>query len=551
MPGTIEVKSHVARDLLQSAQVFNTPGRVAWEYVSNALDNPSERQTSVTCRVEIVASAKRMKISDDARGMSRSGLQNFFTMHAENVRRKAGLAARGRFGTGKSAAFGIGKKLHIVTVHEGLLNEVELTRDDIDTAKDGERFPVRDIRVDESVRLPNGTTVTVEGIHLPLSKLDPTQVKSHIERHMGRHHQNNSVWVNSFQCEFQEPAYSEERFFDAPPELEKDLGKSVRCRICYSPVPIEDASGIDVFSRGIYHATTLAGSEGREQANHLFGEVEVPRLEDAQDTEVPPPFDNTRRSELNELNRTVGVLLAWLQECIEEVRTDWVKKDQERRRGEEAKRLAREASEIAKILNDDFREYQDELARASRSSGGDLGPLKVLRGEPGPGEVLPGEGDQPTEFHAGHATKGGDTPHLPGDRDGDVAGGGPNLIPGASTGSEQTPQGTQRRPRGGFQVDFKHMTERVFRSTYEPDKRLIIVNLDHPQVAAAVGGEGGIHGKEFRKLAYEIAFTEYAVAVARSQWERQGEAYDAQDALTDVRQVIDRVARRAFQVFLA
>jgi len=42
------------------------------------------------------------------------------------------------------------------------------------------------------------------------------------------------------------------------------------------------------------------------------------------------------------------------------------------------------------------------------------------------------------------------------------------------------------------------------------------VNLDHPQVAAAAKGEDGSRSKEFRKLAYEIAFTEYAVAVVES-----------------------------------
>src|SRR5207302_9841247 len=132
--------------------------------------------------------------------------------------------------------------------------------------------------------------------------------------------------------------------------------------------------------------------------------------------------------------------------------TEWVKKDQERRRSEEAKRLAREASEIAKILNDDFREYQDELARASRSSGGDLGPLKVLRGEPGPGEVLPGEGEDPTEFQQAHGIREGEGTRNEGERPGDAPGEGPNLTAGTATGSEQTPTGTQRRLRGGFAV---------------------------------------------------------------------------------------------------
>ncbi|HUE85097.1 MAG TPA: ATP-binding protein [Vicinamibacterales bacterium] len=550
MTHVIEVKSHVARDLMQSAQVFNTPARVAWEYVSNSLDNPEPGQASVVCRVEVSPAKKRLRVIDNARGMTRADLQNFFTMHAENVRRKAGLAARGRFGTGKSAAFGIARRLHIRTVRDGRANEVELRRDQIEAAREGEPFPVQELAKDVAVNEPNGTVVTIDEIQLPIGKIEPGAIKVYIERHFGRHQQSHIVYVNNEPCRYQEPDYADERFFDVPDELAPVLGDGIRARICFSPTPLEDSAGVDVLSKGIYHATTLAGSAGREFSSHIFGDVDVARLEDVQDTEVPPPFDNTRRNELNPLNRTVGILFGWLQACIETVRTDWVRKDQERRRTEEAKRLRREAEEIAKILNDDFREYQEELARAKRSAGGDLGPLKALKGDPGPGEVLPDEGTEPSAYEAAHGPREGDGPDSDGEKLGDIPGGGPGLAPGASTGSEQrTTSGPQPRPRGGFSLDFRNEGERVYRSRYESEQRLIVVNLDHPQVASAVTNKGSVTSPEFRKLAYEIAFTEYAVAVAREQATRQGEAYDAIDALTDVRSVIDRVTRRAAAIF--
>jgi len=109
---SITVSTHVARDFLQNSAYFNTLPKVAWEYVSNSLDNSKEGQL-VNVAVEIYGSV--MKIADDGMGMSRKDLQNFFQMHGENRQRMRGKRVRGRFGTGKSAAFGIANCLRIDT----------------------------------------------------------------------------------------------------------------------------------------------------------------------------------------------------------------------------------------------------------------------------------------------------------------------------------------------------------------------------------------------------------------------------------------------------
>src|SRR5262249_57305345 len=62
----------------------------------------------------------------------------------------------------------------------------------------------------------------------------------------------------------------------------------------------EDERGISVFSRGIWHATTLAGSEGKDMSHYIFGEIDVPRLED--DTSPIPPSDVSRSIALNPNN---------------------------------------------------------------------------------------------------------------------------------------------------------------------------------------------------------------------------------------------------------
>jgi signal transduction histidine kinase len=99
------VKSHVARDLLQSAGLFKTDKLVIWEYVSNGLQYVSAG-TNPVVEVLLDSRKKRISIQDNGRGMDWNGLQNFFVMHGENLDRKEGRPGRGRFGTGKSAASG-------------------------------------------------------------------------------------------------------------------------------------------------------------------------------------------------------------------------------------------------------------------------------------------------------------------------------------------------------------------------------------------------------------------------------------------------------------
>jgi HSP90 family molecular chaperone len=114
---TIFVKSHVGRDLLQNAALFKTDKLVIWEYVLNGLQYV-DAGTNPTVHVRLDSKARKVRISDNGRGMTLDGLQNFFVMHGENLDRKAGTPGRGRFGTGKSAAFGIGDLLRVTSVRD-------------------------------------------------------------------------------------------------------------------------------------------------------------------------------------------------------------------------------------------------------------------------------------------------------------------------------------------------------------------------------------------------------------------------------------------------
>jgi hypothetical protein len=85
----IYVRSHVARDLLQSASLFKTDKLVVWEYVSNGLQyiNPG---TNPVIRVSLDSKNRRIVISDNGRGMDWAGLQNFFVMHGVRWTPKVG-----------------------------------------------------------------------------------------------------------------------------------------------------------------------------------------------------------------------------------------------------------------------------------------------------------------------------------------------------------------------------------------------------------------------------------------------------------------------------
>jgi DNA topoisomerase VI subunit B len=144
MPGLddLVMRSNVARDVLSTAQQFGSVQKMLPEYVTNATDNPNDDQQGV--RVEILRRAQahgrhRIVIQDDARGMSAEDLHLFFTMHAENQARRRGQRARGKFGTGKAAAFGVGATaLQVTTCRNGRRSEVRLERSELEAAASGE-----------------------------------------------------------------------------------------------------------------------------------------------------------------------------------------------------------------------------------------------------------------------------------------------------------------------------------------------------------------------------------------------------------------------------
>ena len=532
----IEVTSHVSRDFLQNAAYFNTMSKLVWEYVANSLD---ARKDNTPIYVNVDITSHEVTVSDNGRGMSREELNNFFQMHGENIQRKRGKRVRGRFGTGKCAAFGLADHLRIDTTQSGLQNVVELRREDIEGAESGDPFPVRDVRVDSPTSEDDGTIVTIREFHIRRPNVN--KVISYVERHLSRHRQRARVIINGHVCEFEEPPSVEQFTILPTPGVSKHIGDA-SLLVKVSPVPLDkDTRGIDILSHGIWHETTLAGIEDKERANYLFGEIDVPLLEDGQ---WPiPAFDNTRNNVLNRQNPVVVVLLGWLAEELDRIRRKLVEKERRRRESQIARQLEEEARRISDIINDDFAKQEIEMElkrRVSKRSGG-KSVSEILDEQ---GELWPGDGDEPTLWEQTGS------PHGDGRQgelasEGDTRRPGPTVRPGEELGAKKsTTKGRRKRRHAVFSIEYQNATAENPRSSYDGDTKTIFINLDHPQIATAFEAGGKrVESRQFREISYEVAAVEYAIALPSEKLERD-EFYQASDALFEVRDTIDRVIKR-------
>jgi hypothetical protein len=539
MTGHLVVTSHVARDLLQSAALFRNEKLVIWEYVANSLQYV-DPATTPNVVVTIDSRRKTIQIEDNGRGMRLSDLRNYFVMHGENVDRRAGRLGRGRFGTGKSAAFGIANILRVTSVKAGVRNQVELTRADIEKAG-GRDIPVRILEQDINTTEPNGTLIEIEDVHL--QRLDPNAVIRYIERHLAHWRGRPKVLVNSHECEFSEPPTSDVRTVLPDPVLASIVGEvQLTIKVACAPLDAEQ-QGISIYSNGNWLETTLVGLQHQPMANHIFGEIDVPILDD--DTAPIQAFDMSRSQQLNPANAVVNALYGFLGREIDVVRRDLVRREQARRAEAETKRLQKEADRIADLINEDFADYSTRLTmrnalsgrgrdRARSGSNGLGQPVLVATADGIPGAKIAGQS------HENERARG-DKPWAQGrsllepDKDGVHHG-----APAERTRSTS-------RSRGGFSVRFDSLGASEKRAKYVGDERAIYVNLDHPQIMAALGS-GTVDDATFRRLAYEVAFSEYAVALA-SELAQNGEFIEPSEPIFEIRDAMNRMAIKAAALY--
>jgi len=540
----IYVRSHVARDLLQSAGLFKTDKHVVWEYVSNGLQYV-EAVSNPVVKVELDSKKKKISIADNGRGMDWNGLKNFFVMHGENLDRKTGQPGRGRFGTGKSAAFGIANVLRISTINNNKRSIVELKRSEIESMSSEDPIPVKIIEKEKPVVGTNGTLIEIQEVNL--RSLDQSGIIAYIQRHLARWPKNVTVFVNNHQCEFSEPPVAKELKFYPDDSIKNILG-NVELTLKVAKAPLEeDLRGVSMYSKGVWHETTLAGNEGREMAQYIFGDIDIPKLEE--DSSPISPFDVSRSMTLNPNNEIVQQSYVFIGQCVDQTRRELVEVDKKRKQSDELQRLKKQADDIAKVINEDFFEFRDRLATA-KSKAKSAGVAKIetdAQQDSGNDDLI--FGDQiPAEIISETGGFGSD---------GKGGGGGddlPNVAPtvkstndssldkrGKNVGGEPR----QQRSRAGFQVDFKQMGAASHRAQYL--ERVIYINLDHPQMVAAKGLET-TEDPTFRRLAYEVAFSEYAIALAY-ELDKNGQYLDPSDPIFDIRETINRLATKGARLY--
>lgn len=543
----MKVRSHVSRDVIQAAEMFRNERLAIWEYVSNGLQYV-DAKTSPLINVRIDSKLKRITIQDNGRGMDWEGLGNYFIMHGENQDRRAGRPGRGKFGTGKSAAFGIGDTLRITTTKSGVTSCVELTRDSLEAVDSGDDVPVKTITKEKRTDQPNGTLIEIEGVRL--RSIDQASVIEYIERQIAKWPKDVTVMVNNHQCEYVEPPIDRTLIFETSGHSEKILGKTkLIIKVSKSPVD-SDLKGVSIFSNGVWHETTSLASEGKEMAEYLFGEIDVPALED--DKSVPSPFDASRSMRLNPENEMVHTIYTFAAPLLEKARKELVDEHKIEKATEEAKRLEEEASKIEKIINSDFDSFRNKLrkARSAMSDGGfDTGRTETQGGQEGEDDFLFGGLENAVitdEKGAPGSLEGKTLLDIP---DGPPRRLNPIVAPqddGPAKGHSEG-KGPSKRKRGGFHIEFNNSGVETARAKYDSDLRTIFINLDHPQIASAKQGRTP-EDPIFRRLSYEVAFTEYAIALS-SELNNHGEYIDPSDPIYDIRESINRVARDAAELY--
>jgi hypothetical protein len=542
----IRVKSHVGRDLLSSAAAFKTEAAAVWEYVANSLQYVDSGTLPVV-QVSIDSTARQIRVGDNGRGMSVQDLRHFFTMHGENQERIAGRPGRGKFGTGKSAAFGIGNKLTIETVRDGSRNVVELRRKTIEQS-DGKEIPVSWLTEEEPTNLPNGTIVTIGEIFL--TRLRTNEVVEYIERHLQAYRANQpSVAVNDHVCEHRQPETVFRKTYMPTPSQAKFLGEC-ELTIKVSRVPLSDIQqGIVVTAGAGNHVGTEDAGIGRKEfGNYLFGEIDVPALETF-DTPIQP-FDDSRSLKLNPEHPVVRALIGFIGSKLEEVRLEQVRLSREANKTEQMRRLSQEAEKISEFLNRDFEQLRDRLQQI-RAAASSRGPTRSLFGSDPAGSESKDQWQKGTqergtveEASSSKVTGKGTGRHAP-----DVPSEAKLDPKGEQSVDPVGGNGSRQRPRGGFRVSYKNMGREQPRSEYDRTGLAILINLDHPAVANALKNSSS-EDPIFKRLSYEIAFSEYAMALGH-EFIRQDPDMPADDLLFDVRATLNRVARSAAPLYLA
>jgi hypothetical protein len=544
----IYATSDVARDIIQNSEYFTSAGKAVNEYVWNSLDygKPNARvEVHVTHRKGKLKVRKGRTIrfkglvieeKKNGGGMSRDDLIRFFQMHAETLARKMGRRVRGRYGTGKSAAFGIGNTLIVDTVKDGKRNVVCLTREDL--VSGSTRIPVQSLLTDQTTTKPDGTTIIID--RLKFKRLKVLSMEKFLIRSINRHLNNHDVFVGHDKLTYKTPEPEQTWSFDCPPEYRKWLGDCKLVMMLAKKELDEEERGLAILSNSYLLEVLPLESAGTAWSGRIFGEVDSPLLDSQDDI---PTFDNTR-SRLNRDNERVSALLAWVKECTKKVTKELEGKLKAMMDKKKFEKLEETAKELEELLNGDFADVLRELESTPQVAGvgGILGGVGLADSD----KVLVGNPEGATGFSV---VEDGSIPAVVSD----VQGSGPvQPDPGEPLRAEISSDGIKaderssgkekRKPRGGFQIKCANLGKEAQRALFIPEKMVIQINLDFPELAI-FGND--VEDFRFKSLLAEIAISEYAVATV--SYKVENHSVDVEDtassALYECRRTFNRLGR--------
>jgi hypothetical protein len=284
-------------------------------------------------------------------------------------------------------------------------------------------------------------------------------------------------------------------------------------------------------------------------AKYIFGEIDVPKLEE--DQSPIAPFDVSRSMALNPNNHIVQAIYGFIGQKVEEIRRELTQQERQRRLQEEMRKLAAQAAEIAKVINEDFKSYQLNCKKLKGKAGVGIN-VEVLQIEDNISDknIFGLDSEEmflraTREREIRNTDRDTNTEHNPVNNDSCLESDSLNLArSGESVGSKRR----ERRIQGGFDVKFQNLGTDEFRATYIPSERTIYINLDHPQLSAA-RGRRSIDDPAFKRLAYEVAFSEYALALAL-EFAESDQYLDPFDLISDIRETLNRIALKGAHLYI-
>ncbi len=550
-------KGNINRAILDAAASFNNLGKVAEEYLTNILDafetilhdKPDKNIKRSDCKVQFIIDHTQRKIifhdEHPLMGMSSNFIyNNFFNIHGQNISRKRYINVRGKHGTGKSAAFGIGAEYLLVdSIYREKRTTIKSTLESLQN-EDTEAAELDVVNDDESVNIINGTTIELK---LPNKKyLELRAITSallHIQKVFGKH-------LNSYKVDFieihnkgqkqedriiyqpRESVYEKE--YSVPQEIAAVIGQTYLI-VKRAAEPMEDTEekGITITSNGYAKEQTMFGLDNEPYSNHFFGEWEIPKLDEYKGHN--PPSLSTRELKLNRENELVKVIYEFGKKILSEEIKNFAKNERIRKQDETLTKLSNMANELANILNDDFSEYE-EISKKERGEKG-----KVIKKD------TPEEGATSTsvDIESNVISKFGSQIKVEENNEGElISPSGEGEFPAGAEGNdaitdhpsihagplekkfEELPPNTKNLPNaekrarrrvragGGFKIEFAALNHNVFIARVDITTKIITVNIDSEVMKTHLTNCGGNEEyPSFKMFAYSVAIDEYSRAV--------------------------------------